>query len=86
MAVLGPDTQTVDTPSNAAENNPALLAGPAHEDYWLALTMTSLLAILKEPSLSPQYGSALEAIMTINRSLRRRCAPYWPQVRSPCTA
>jgi hypothetical protein len=80
LTVLGPETDSRDVPS-ATIDNVALQAGPSHEEYFLALAMTSLLAILKDSTLSAQYAPALDAVMTITRSLRRRCAPYWPQAR-----
>ena len=57
-----------------------LAVGPSHEDYYLTLVLTALVAVLVEPSLGPHHAGALDAVLTVFRSLRTKCVPFLPQL------
>ena len=68
------------TESVVTDSNHPLNVGPSHEDYYLTLVFTHLFAILKESSLGGQYSGAIDAVLTIVRSLRIRCVTFLPQL------
>ncbi|KAJ7696596.1 armadillo-type protein [Mycena rosella] len=55
-------------------------ASTATDDYFQTVVMTSLLAILKDPSLNNHYHTVIEAIMSIFKTQGLKCVAFLPQV------
>ncbi|KAJ6619840.1 atypical/PIKK/FRAP protein kinase [Mycena sp. CBHHK59/15] len=52
----------------------------ASDDYFQTVVMSSLLAILKDPSLSNHHHTVIEAIMSIFKTQGLKCVAFLPQV------
>ncbi|KAL6080518.1 Serine/threonine-protein kinase tor1 [Balamuthia mandrillaris] len=56
---------------------------PSSEDYYLTVSITALVRILRDASLSRHHKTAVTAIMAIFQALNLKCVPYLPQVMPP---
>ena len=58
------------------------LPGPSTEEYYDTVAVTTLIKILKEPSLSSYHQMVIQAVMFIFRTLGLKCVKLLPQVMS----
>lgn len=81
-------TQTKPEVEAADENVPSVNAVPtthtttssASDDYYQTVMITSLLSILKDPSLSSHHHTVIEAIMSLFKTQGLKCVTFLPQV------
>eukprot|EP01132_Coremiostelium_polycephalum_P002833 gene2833-3519_t len=56
---------------------------PSSEDYFPTVVMSSLMRILRDPSLSSHHTGVIQAMMFIFKSLGSKCIPFLPQIMPP---
>ncbi|QPG75762.1 hypothetical protein FOA43_003122 [Brettanomyces nanus] len=78
----GRDSQTVAEQNAPSIDMELLMKGksPSNEDYFPTVVITTLLKILKDPSLSNHHPAVTQAIMHIFKTLGVKCVPYLDQV------
>ncbi|VEU23256.1 DEKNAAC104384 [Brettanomyces naardenensis] len=78
----GQDSQAVADQNAPSIDMELLMQGksPSNEDYFPTVVITTLLKILKDPSLSNHHPAVTQAIMHIFKTLGVKCVPYLEQV------
>lgn len=78
----GQDSQTVAEQNAPSIDMELLMRGrsPSNEDYYPTVVITTLLKILKDPSLSNHHPAVTQAIMQIFHTLGTKCVPYLDKV------
>jgi len=56
---------------------------PSSEDYYLTVSVKALMKILRDPSLSTNHTTVIQAVMLIFKSLGLKCIPFLPQIMPP---
>jgi serine/threonine-protein kinase mTOR len=59
------------------------MSGSSSEEYYQAVVISTLLSVLKDPSLNLNHHAAIEAIMNIFRTQGLKAVAFLPQV-PPC--
>jgi serine/threonine-protein kinase mTOR len=73
----GADTEKVAI--NASTTTPPNPSGSGSDDHFQNVVINALLAILRDPSLSAQHYTVIEAIMHIFKSQGLKCVAFLPQ-------
>ncbi len=82
-----PPPEPAEAPAGSASTVAAAAAAAAQpnvavgtDDYFQTAVITSLLAVLKDPSLSGHHHTVIEAIMSIFKTQGLKCVTFLPQV------
>ncbi len=62
-------------------SSPVTGVAASSEQFYPSMVMSTLMYILKVPSLSTHHANAVDCIMFIFKSLGRKCIPLLPTVR-----
>ncbi|GAM16986.1 hypothetical protein SAMD00019534_001610 [Acytostelium subglobosum LB1] len=73
----------IDDKSSSNAVNEQVTISPSSEDYYPTVSITALMKILRDPSLSTHHTSVIQAVMFIFKSLGLKCIPFLPQIMPP---
>ncbi|KXS11006.1 FAT-domain-containing protein [Gonapodya prolifera JEL478] len=84
MTQRNPDEAVTSSSSNSLDTSLLPLSiSPSSEEYYPTVAISSLMRILKDPSLSVHHTAVVQAVMYIFKTLGLKCVPFLAQIMPP---